>query len=251
MWVFVILSTVLFCVFEIFHNKNNKCAKEKKKTQNPATVEVFKQELCQCLLSTVSKHRPHREWGVWLRWPRNQKKMVWALALVLTVVEWPSWRGCCHSCELFICEQLICEMGHYELRKAVCGCDQGALNCTQEGEDLGWPYMSPWNLQGQVDYKVTRGYGGVLKWFLKMTSSRTTNAFCAFKCTQIYHWALKSGWVDTVTQSLAFIHYVITLSFFWLLKMSNDSSLCLLGLSWGIPEISYTKYLACTLAHGT
>jgi hypothetical protein len=61
MWVFVILSTVLFCVFEIFHNKNNKCAKEKKKTQNPATVEVFKQELCQCLLSTVSKHRPHRE----------------------------------------------------------------------------------------------------------------------------------------------------------------------------------------------
>ena len=49
-WVFVMLwvSTVLFCVFEIFHNENNRCER-KRKTRSPAFVEAFKQRLYKCL----------------------------------------------------------------------------------------------------------------------------------------------------------------------------------------------------------
>lgn len=50
-WVAVMIweSTVLFCVFKIFYNENNR------NTRSPVFAEAFKQRLYTCLLCTVNK----------------------------------------------------------------------------------------------------------------------------------------------------------------------------------------------------
>lgn len=146
-WVFVILPTVLLHVFEIFHDENNRSGKEKENLDSFIHVHIQTVQVSAC---TMNKSFLYRECQGVHQCPRNRVKRLEPLPQL-------SILGRCHkrwSCPLSLSHCLfLCEMGHCELREALC-MDTGGDMKAYTGSFMVWPEVSLGNLQQHTGCQV-------------------------------------------------------------------------------------------------